>query len=115
MRNFVEDAIGFCVMAALALTLCVLVSSLAGCGMNLEHDITIGIDLADDCLLRFPECAEGGGFECVSSDGTPDTSCEVACVAARTITCDPEGPSCTQLVGDTEQHVPVVCIDRSRL
>lgn len=94
----------------------VLVISAAGAlgGCSMDHNLTVKIDLEDDCLLRFPECSESG-YQCTDADGNRDTTCEVACVAARALLCTPEGPECLQRAGAEEHNVPVVCITRGEL
>lgn len=87
----------------------------AGCAIPLEVDVDVGIAFDDPCLLLFPECGTVPGvpYRCVDSGGTPDYDCIVACFAARELTCEPDGPVCTQRLGDEEHWVPVVCVERN--
>jgi len=94
----------------------VVLTGVATCsGCTMEHDITLSLDLEDDCLLRFPECSMTSGYSCADADGRVDANCEVACVAARTLECGVDGPECFQLIGDSSEHVPVICTSRGSL
>lgn len=85
--------------------------ALLGCAVPV--DVKIGVDLDDDCLLLFPQCYAAGGTECVDSSGAVHPECQVACVAGRELSCDPDdGPLCTQRLGDSDEFVPVVCVGR---
>lgn len=79
----------------------------AGCTHTLEHEITIGIDFEDECAFLLPDCGTSG-YRCVDSDGVEDSTCMVSCVYARSLTCEPDGPACTQTAGE-DVLVPVVC------
>lgn len=88
------------------------VAAAAGCAVPV--DVNVGVDLDDRCLLMQPECDpdRGGEYLCVDSEGTPQPSCIVACIAGRELTCEPTGPWCRQSIGDQLEHVPVVCVSR---
>lgn len=72
----------------------------------ITHEIKVSLD--DPCLLAFPECG-GGSYFCVDSSGHVAPGCEVACVAARALMCEPDGPACVQDFGDDPVRVPVLC------
>ena len=80
-------------------------------GCTYGVDLTVGVKLDDKCLLTFPSC-EGSQYRCENVDGEVQLGCELACVAGRTLTCDPDGPTCAQRLGSGEQWVPVVCVTR---
>lgn len=84
--------------------------ALPACTNTLRHEIVVELDLKDDCLLHFPSCS-GDTYTCVDADNTPHHECRVACVAARTMTCEEDGPECLQSVGD-DVPVPVVCVSK---
>lgn len=84
---------------------------LASCTNTIRHEIVIDLGLEDECLFAFPACSPGG-YHCEDSDGIRQSACQVACLAARDLTCEPDGPFCTQTLGDEEPFVPVLCISK---
>ena len=90
--------------------LCLLL--LPACTNTLRHEIVIDLNLDDECLFAFPECSLALGYYCANADGVVRRDCQVACIAARTLACEPDGPYCTQTIGDEDLAVPVVCVSR---
>ncbi len=100
-----------------ALTTLALAGMLVGCSHSLSHEIEVSIKLEDKCLLMFPAC-DRDGYTCVDSHGTELPQCQVACVAARTLMCEAEGPACTQRIGDSttsDIYVSVLCVAKDLL
>lgn len=108
MDKLVSEAVDTAlVLGFLVLAGCTFLS-FSGCAVPLEVDVGIDVGIDDECLFLFPEC-DTRGYRCVNADGTENVTCDVACVAARDLTCEADGPTCTQRVGDEEHWVPVVC------
>lgn len=80
-----------------------------------QLDLEIAVDLEDECLLAFPACTQGSSevpeaYFCEDSSGRRVYGCRVACVAAREISCEVDGPNCLQSAGGDDVMVPVVCV-----
>lgn len=101
------------VVAGVAFITLGMVSS-CGCTLDVQHNFDdIEISINGECLSCVPMCAHGlrDPYKCVQGDtSAPCPGCHVACVGARTMTCEPDGIHCLQRVGDDELEVPVICV-----
>ena len=89
---------------------CVALLIVAGCDPN--FDVTVGVDLEDDCLLELPLC-DSSGYWCGYPDAGVRRDCRVVCAAGMTLACTPSGPQCFQTVGGEMQNVPVTCVSNN--
>lgn len=93
-------------MSRYAFWLLMLLPALAAC--NPSVSVGVKIDWDDPCLLAFPSC----GGTCADSTGATVPGCIPACVAARELWCDSEGPHCIQTLGTGEViEVPILCVN----
>lgn len=85
---------------------------LSGCQVvpdQVEVDAVIGLD--DECLTAFPSCSAGfDKYECVDPDGDPRPECQVACAAARSMTCDEDGVHCWNRLAGDDVEVLTLCV-----